>query len=66
MCIRDRFKHLPSTVEDVPDYANEYEALRWSFEELRVSLFAQEVGALEKVSVSRLENRLQSLQEKLP
>lgn len=62
----EQFKQLPGNVEDVPDYADNYEALRWSFEELRVSLFAQEIGALEKVSVSRLENRLQSLQEKLP
>ena len=62
----EQFKLLPSSVEDVPDYANDYRALRWSFEELRVSLFAQEVGALEKVSVSRLENRLQSLQGRLP
>ena len=62
----EQFKQLPANVEDVPDYADNYEALRWSFEELRVSLFAQEVGALEKVSVSRLENRLQSLQQKLP
>lgn len=62
----EQFKLLPATVEDVPDYARDYRALRWSFEELRVSLFAQEVGALEKVSVSRLENRLQALQGKLP
>ncbi len=62
----EQFKLLPASVEDVPDYSQDYIALRWSFEELRVSLFAQEVGALEKVSVSRLENRLQSLQGKLP
>ncbi len=36
----------------------EWEHLRWLVEELRVSLFAQELGTVEAVSVQRLERRL--------
>ncbi len=32
--------------------------VRWMFEELRVSVFAQELGTIEKVSVARLESLL--------
>ncbi|MEM9414765.1 MAG: ATP-dependent RNA helicase HrpA [Planctomycetota bacterium] len=35
----------------------ELDRLRWMIEELRVSLFAQELGTAEKVSVSRLEQQ---------
>ena len=34
--------------------------LRWQLEELRVSLFAQELGTVEKVSVARLEKQRRS------
>ncbi len=34
---------------------------RWLLEELRVSLFAQQLGTVEKVSVPRLEKRLQEI-----
>ncbi len=37
------------------------EAFRWSIEELRVSLFAQELGTAEPVSPERLERRLKAL-----
>ncbi len=57
----ERFKALPVIMENDPEHAIRREALRWSFEELRLSLFAQELGAREKVSVSRLENRVQAL-----
>ena len=57
----EAFKSLPATRSDDPDYAVAHSALRWSFEELRISLFAQELGTREKVSISRLENRLRSL-----
>jgi len=59
----ERFKLLPETNDDRPDYHKQYRKLRWSFEELRISLFAQDIGTVEKVSVSRLENRLQALVE---
>ena len=32
---------------------------RWLFEELRVSVYAQSLGTVEKVSIQRLENRIQ-------
>lgn len=38
------------------------DALRWSIEELRVSLFAQELGTREPVSEKRIERRLQALE----
>ena len=59
----ERFKLLPQMDDERPDYRDQYHKLRWSFEELRISLFAQEIGTVEKVSVSRLENRLQALAE---
>ena len=59
----ERFKLLPQTDDERPDYQRQYSKIRWSFEELRISLFAQEIGTVEKVSVSRLENRLQALIE---
>lgn len=57
----EQFKALPETSEDEPDYRQSYSDLRWSFEELRISLFAQELGTKEKVSVARLESRLKKL-----
>ena len=55
----ERFQQLPEscdvdTVDDDPIYR-----LRWQLEELRVSLFAQSLGTVEKVSVQRLENALE-------
>jgi len=43
---------------------SEWQALRWDLEELRVSLFAQELGARSGVSPKRLAARLAALQEK--
>ncbi len=40
----------------------ESEALRWLLEELRVSLFAQELGTREPVSEKRIERRLSALE----
>ena len=36
-------------------------AIRWLFEELRVSVFAQELGTIDKVSVPRIESLLGKL-----
>jgi len=58
----EAFKNLPPRRDDDADYATAHRILRWSFEELRISLFAQDLGTREKVSVSRLENRLKQLQ----
>lgn len=62
----EAFKSLPSERDDDPEYRRAHTALRWSFEELRISLFAQDLGTAEKVSVSRLENRLRELDKWLP
>jgi len=61
----EKFKSLPDMQDDAPGYALEYNQIRWSLEELRVSLFAQDLGTAEKVSVSRLEKRIQKLSAQL-
>jgi len=62
----ERFLALPVNKDDDPDYRAAHLALRWAFEELRISLFAQDLGTNEKVSVSRLENRVQDLSKWMP
>ncbi|MFK7861932.1 MAG: ATP-dependent RNA helicase HrpA [Granulosicoccus sp.] len=62
----EQFKALPTDKDDDPRYRAAYKALRWSFEELRVSLFAQDLGTAEKVSVSKLENRVKELSQWMP
>jgi ATP-dependent helicase HrpA len=46
-------KHLP--------WSKDLESVAWSLEELRISAFAQQLGAKEKVSVSRIRKRLDML-----
>ncbi len=43
------------------DATAEWQALRWDLEELRVSLFAQELGAKAGISAKKLANRLSQL-----
>ena len=62
----EAFKALPATREDDADYGGAHRSLRWAFEELRVSLFAQDLGTREKVTVARLENRVATLKERAP
>jgi len=57
----EQFKALPVVRDDMAEYAQIHTDLRWAFEELRISLFAQELGTKEKVSVARLESRLAKL-----
>jgi len=59
----ERFKRLVEHRAGDHQYNALYVALRWSFEELRVSLFAQEMGTAEKVSVTRLEKRIGQLEK---
>jgi len=58
----EKFKALPLVCDEMADYAQIHIDLRWAFEELRISLFAQELGTKEKVSVARLESRLAKLE----
>ena len=62
----ESFKDLPLNRDDDPDYVDARIAVRWGFEELRISLFAQDLGTVEKVSVSRLENRVHDLTKWMP
>jgi len=57
----EQFKAIPAKRDDDADYSELHTGLRWAFEELRISLFAQELGTNEKVSVARLESRLAKL-----
>ena len=50
-------------VRDTPAFADpRWQALRWDLEELRVSLFAQELGTAVPVSVKRLVRQLEILE----
>ncbi len=42
-------------------WSREIEAVAWSLEELRISAFAQHLGAREKVSVKRIRRRLDEI-----
>lgn len=61
----EAFQSLPRSPGD-GEYSARHDRLRWAFEELRVQLFAQELGTSEKVSVSRLEKRVQELLKQAP
>ena len=62
----EAFKAQPLERDEDPAYREARNRLRWAFEELRISLFAQDLGTSEKVSVSRLENRVGELKKWLP
>ncbi len=55
----EQIKLVASNPES-PNY-QQAQDIRWLFEELRVSVFAQELGAVDKVSVPRLESMLAKL-----
>lgn len=52
---------LAQANEDGIAQAADWQALRWDLEELRVSVFAQELGAKSGVSPKKLAQRLQAL-----
>ena len=52
---------LAQAVEDGVAGSADWQALRWDLEELRVSMFAQELGARAGVSPKKLAQRLQAL-----
>ena len=55
------FKPFQDALAAADAEAPEAQALRWELEELRVSLFAQELGVKGRVSAKRLAQRLQRL-----
>nr|MBX2838982.1 ATP-dependent RNA helicase HrpA [Gammaproteobacteria bacterium] len=61
----ESFKALPTHSPQSSQYHQKHQDLRWAFEELRISLFAQELGTSGKVSISRLEKRISDLQQLL-
>jgi len=57
-----RYEQLANEQRDLGRLSPELEQLRWMLEEFRVSLFAQQLGTSEKVSVPRLEKQFAKLQ----
>jgi len=47
--------------EGLPDFHQRVAALRWNIEELRVSIFAQELGTAHPISPKRLDKQLEQL-----
>ncbi|MEJ5207704.1 DUF3418 domain-containing protein [Denitratimonas sp. CY0512] len=57
------FARALEQVRDTPAFADpRWQALRWDLEELRVSLFAQELGTATPVSPKRLARQLEALE----
>lgn len=61
-----RARQLQPLVQAVQKLGERAGAVRWLLEELRVSLFAQELGTAEPVSVVRVERALQELARSAP
>jgi len=53
--IEPLFARLQLAIPDGAQHARALDEYKWKLEEFRVSLFAQELGSLEKVSVKRLD-----------
>ena len=49
-----------------PAQRQQIDAYRWLLEEFRVSIFAQELGTAQKVSVKRLETQLEAVEKAGP
>ncbi len=54
------WERIKSAIDD-PRTGRQMQQLRWMFEELRVSVFAQDLGTAEKVSLGRVETRLEKI-----
>jgi ATP-dependent helicase HrpA len=61
----ERYRALPADLRAAAEPASELGRLRWMIEELRVSLFAQTLGARERVSPQRLEKQWQRVRAEL-
>ncbi|HBR95839.1 MAG TPA: ATP-dependent RNA helicase HrpA, partial [Gammaproteobacteria bacterium] len=57
----EKFHALPAHNDALTHYESQHTELRWLLEELRVSVFAQAVGTQEKVSLPRIEKKIQAL-----
>jgi len=62
MLVVQAFRDRLSALTESTAGTDERDALRWLLEELRVSLFAQELGTREPVSERRIERRLSALE----
>ncbi len=63
MLVVQDFERRLAALPDQCETIEEREALRWLLHELRVSLFAQELGTREPVSEKRVEKRLHTLEQ---
>ncbi len=57
----ETYKSMPEHREHIENYEKKRIEIRWLIEELKVSLFAQSVGTIEKVSIKRLETHIKAL-----
>ncbi len=57
----ERFKQVPTPLSALGDFAQQWHNVRWAFEELRISLFAQSLRTAQKVSLERVEKELKTL-----
>lgn len=57
----ERFKQIPHPSSALGAFSQQWQLLRWAFEELRISLFAQSLGTAQKVSLARVEKELKAL-----
>lgn len=57
----ESFKEIPKPKTTVGEFSQQWHVVRWTFEELRISLFAQSLRTAQKVSIDRLEKELKTL-----
>jgi len=57
----ERFKEVPRPHAATGDFTEQWQLVRWAFEELRISLFAQSLRTVQKVSLDRVEKDLKQL-----
>lgn len=61
----ESFKLLPQYRDNDIEFHTYWLELRWIFEEMRISLFAQELGTKVKCSIPRIEKQLADLKKRL-
>jgi ATP-dependent helicase HrpA len=61
----ERYRVLPEEARAAAEPGSELSHMRWLIEELRVSLFAQQLGTRERVSAQRLERQWEKVRAEL-
>ncbi|HMO15262.1 MAG TPA: ATP-dependent RNA helicase HrpA [Pirellulaceae bacterium] len=61
----EQYQQVAGAVPDFSRHSEHIERVRWLFEELRVSMFAQPIGTSEKVSPKRIEKLIDEIRQAL-